>query len=53
MRRIHVHYTLTVDADTDVSPVKRVMGFYRDACPVHRSISGSIDFSDDIEIVRN
>ena len=27
------------------------MGFYRDNCPVYRSISGSIDFSDEIEII--
>jgi hypothetical protein len=35
----------------DTSAVERVMGFYRDSCPVYRSISGSIDFSDEIRIL--
>ena len=50
IKRIHVAYTLTVDEDTDVSAVARIMGFYRDSCPVYRSISGSIGFSDEIEV---
>ena len=27
------------------------MGFYRDHCPVYRSINASIDFSDEIQLV--
>ena len=27
------------------------MGFYRNSCPVYRSISSSIGFSDEIEVV--
>jgi len=27
------------------------MGFYADYCPVHRSISGSIEITDDIQLV--
>ena len=50
IKRIHVAYTLTVDQGTDTSAVDRVMGFYRDSCPVYRSISGSIDFTDEIEL---
>lgn len=51
IKRISLRYTLAVDADAPVDKVHRVMGFYRDNCPVYRSISGSIAFSDDIEIV--
>lgn len=51
IKRIHVKYTLAIDEDADTDKIHRVMGFYADHCPVHRSISGSIDFSDDIELV--
>ncbi len=40
-----------MDEGTDTSAVERVMGFYRDACPVYRSIRAAIDFSDEIDIV--
>ncbi len=51
IRHIHVAYTLMVDHGVDSGAVDRVMGFYRDYCPVYRSISGSIDFTDEIEVV--
>lgn len=51
IRRIHVAYTLLVDPDTPSDKIERVMGLYRDHCPVYRSISGSIDFTDEIELV--
>ena len=51
IKRIHVRYTLAVDADVPVDKIERVMGFYRDHCPVYRSISGSIAFTDEIEII--
>ena len=40
-----------MDEDTDTAAVARVMDFYRESCPVYRSISTAIDFSDEIELV--
>lgn len=51
IKRIHVQYTLAVDGDVPDDKIERVMGFYRDNCPVYRSISGSIAFSDGIDVV--
>lgn len=51
IKRIHVRYTLAVDADVDRDKIGRVMGFYADHCPVHRSISGCIEMTDEIELV--
>lgn len=51
IRRIHVAYTLAIDDDADRATIDRVMGFYRDYCPVYRSIHTSIEFSDAMELV--
>lgn len=51
IKRIHVAYTLAVNDDVDRAKIDRVMGFYADRCPVHRSISGSIAFSDEMQLV--
>jgi uncharacterized OsmC-like protein len=51
IKRIHVKYTLVVDEGVDAGKIDRVMGLYADHCPVHRSISGSIGFSDEIELL--
>ncbi|MBA2575411.1 MAG: OsmC family protein [Euzebyaceae bacterium] len=50
IKRIHVRYTLVVDDGVDTARIDRVMGIYADRCPVHRSISGCIDFTDEIEL---
>lgn len=39
-----------MDEGTDTEAVERVMGFYRDSCPVYRSISSSIGFTHEIEV---
>ena len=44
-------YTLEVDEGVDTDTIDRVMGFFPDKCPVHRSISGSIAFTHDLELV--
>ncbi len=51
IKRIHVQYTLMADADVPRDKIERVMGVYHDHCPVYRSISGSIAFSDSIDVV--
>jgi hypothetical protein len=48
IKRIHVHYELIVDADTDLAVVERVRGFHADKCPVARSIGDSIAISTDL-----
>ena len=45
IKRIHVRYELTVDADTDLAAVERVRGFHADKCPVARSIGDCIAIS--------
>ena len=52
IKRIHVRYQLTVPPDAPVEKIDRVMGFYRDHCPVYRSIKDSIAFSDEIEVIK-
>jgi uncharacterized OsmC-like protein len=51
VKRIHVRYTLAVDAGVDRHTIDRVMHFFPDRCPVHRSISGSIAFTHELELV--
>ena len=46
-----MRYTLRVAPDADRDVIARVMGFYADACPVARSIRGSIAITDEIDIV--
>jgi uncharacterized OsmC-like protein len=42
IKRIHVRYTLAVDARADLGVVERVHGFHAARCPVARSIGGAI-----------
>ena len=42
IKRIHVRYQLTADADADLTVVERVHGFHAERCPVARSIGGAI-----------
>jgi uncharacterized OsmC-like protein len=42
LKRIHVHYLLTVDASVDLAVVERVHAFHADKCPVARSIRDAI-----------
>ena len=45
IKRIHVRYLLTVDADVDLAVVERVHGFHAARCPVARSIGDAIAIS--------
>ena len=45
IKRIHVRYVLTVDADVDLATVERVHGFHAARCPVARSIGAAIAIS--------
>ena len=42
IKRVHVRYLLTVDADVDLAVVERVHGFHVARCPVARSIGDAI-----------
>jgi uncharacterized OsmC-like protein len=52
IKRIHVRYQLTVDADADLAVVERVRGFHADKCPVARSIRDAIAISTELVIAR-
>jgi uncharacterized OsmC-like protein len=51
IKRIHVRFTLTLDADADREKVARAFAHYKPRCPVYRSLSGSIAISDELELV--
>lgn len=48
LKRIHVRYLLTVDADVDLAVVGRVHGFHADKSPVARSIRDAIAISTEL-----
>ena len=50
LKRIHVAYTLRVDAGTERATIERVHGFHTDACPVYRSIHPQITCTTSLEI---
>jgi uncharacterized OsmC-like protein len=50
LRRIHVRYDLKVDAGSR-DTVVRVREVHADACPVARSIGGSIDITTEVNYV--
>lgn len=45
VRRIHVTYHLTVDAEADREAIDRVMGFHQRKCPVARTLEGCVDIT--------
>lgn len=51
IKRIHVRYELTIDADADRDTIERVHGFHAEHCPVARSIRDAIDISTEVELV--
>ena len=52
IKRIHVHYLLTVGADVDMAVVERVHRFHADKCLVARSIGDAIAISTEVTTVR-
>lgn len=53
IKRIHVRYGLLVDADTDRNRVEQALEHYKPYCPVYRSISGSIEITDELELIES
>lgn len=55
IKRIHITYRLNIDgglADQSAEAIERVMRVHAAACPVHRSISGCIDITTELELHR-
>jgi uncharacterized OsmC-like protein len=50
VKRIHVTYHLTVDADADRGKIERAFQFHPSRCPVYRSIHPQIATSTSLEI---
>ena len=50
IKRIHVTYTLRLDADADRGAVQRAFDHHMARCPVYRSISAAIDVTTSLEI---
>ncbi len=53
IKRIHVRYTLRVDPGVDHDKIQRAFERYKPRCPVYRSISGSIEITDSLEVIEN
>jgi len=53
IKRIHVHYSLGIDADADREKIERAFEHYKPRCPVYRSISGSIEITDELELIED
>ena len=51
IKRIHVHYSLRIEADADRDKIDRAFKHYKPRCPVYRSISGSIEITDELTLV--
>lgn len=55
IKRIHITYRLNVDAalaDSHADAIDRVLRVHANACPVHKSISGCIDITTELELTR-
>ena len=50
IKRIHVRYELTVDADADRARIDRAHDHHAAHCPVARSIDGCIDITTEIHL---
>jgi uncharacterized OsmC-like protein len=53
IKRIHVRYTLRVEAGADREKIERAFDHYKPHCPVYRSISGSIEITDELKLIDN
>lgn len=51
VKRIHVEYTLRVDADADRDKIQRAFDRHMPRCPVYRSISAAIDVTTSLRLV--
>jgi uncharacterized OsmC-like protein len=53
IKRIHVRYTLRVDPGVEREKIERAFAHYKPRCPVYRSISGSIEISDELDLIED
>jgi uncharacterized OsmC-like protein len=53
IKRIHVRYTLRVDPRVEREKIERAFAHYKPRCPVYRSISGSIEISDELDLIED
>ena len=53
IKRIHVRYTLKVQPGVEREKIERAFAHYKPRCPVYRSISGSIEISDELDLVED
>jgi uncharacterized OsmC-like protein len=51
IKRIHVEYTLRVDADADRDKIQRAFEHHPQKCPVYRSIGGCIEITTSLNVV--
>lgn len=51
VKRIHVEYTLRVDADADREKIQRAFDRHMPRCPVYRSIRAAIDVTTSLRLV--
>jgi uncharacterized OsmC-like protein len=50
IKRIHVEYTLHVDAGADRAKIQRAFEHHMPKCPVYRSIGGCIDVTTSLNV---
>jgi uncharacterized OsmC-like protein len=50
IKRIHVEYTLRVDAGADRAKIERAFEHHMPKCPVYRSIGGCIDVTTSLSV---
>ena len=51
IKRIHVTYTLKVDAGADRAKIERAFEHHMPRCPVYRSIGSAVVMTTSLEIV--
>lgn len=51
IKRIHVVYTLALDADADRDAVQRAFERHMPFCPIYRSISSAIELTTALELI--
>jgi len=51
IKRIHVTYTLKIDADADRGKIERAFEHHMPRCPVYRSIGAAVAMTTSLELV--
>lgn len=50
IKRVHVHYRLTVDADADREGIERVFEAHPPFCPVYKTLHTAFDISTELTL---